>query len=69
MAAIEIRTTGEGPRLEWVTIYTDSDPDRAVTWGNNLLMVVSPQPELRILDKPYGKVIGSWQGYGYEDYA
>ena len=66
MAAIEIQTTGEGERLKWVTIYTDSNEMRAVDWGNDLLRAVKPKPNLRIPDRPFGKVIGAWQDEGYE---
>lgn len=61
MAAIEIQTTGEGKRLQWVTIYTDSDEDRAEAWGSALIRSVNPKPNIRILDRPFGKVIGAWQ--------
>lgn len=66
MAAIEIQTTGESERLKWVTIYTDSNEVRAIDWGNNLLRTVQPKPNLRILDRPFGRVIGAWQEEGYE---
>lgn len=68
MAAIEIQTTGEGKRLEWVTIYTDSDTRRAVEWVDYLLIGArNPKPNFRILDQPHGKVIGAWQEDGYEE--
>lgn len=67
MAAIEIQTTGEGKRLEWVTIYTDSDENRAVEWGHKLVGNMGDfAPAIRILDRPHGNVIGAWQSGGYD---
>ncbi|MFF2054141.1 hypothetical protein ACFVU2_21220 [Leifsonia sp. NPDC058194] len=68
MSTIEIQTT-EGGRLSWVAIYQDSDDQRAIRWGDQLLSGFrrgEPRPYLRILDRPLGKVIGAWQGAGYE---
>lgn len=65
MAAIEIQTVGEGTRLEWVTIYSDTDAKRAVQWGDDLITLTVPQPHIRLLDKPHGKVIGAWQFEGF----
>lgn len=68
MAAIEIQTTGEGKRLEWVTIYTDSDERRAVEWGDKLVGNMGGfAPFIRILDRPHGNVIGAWQSEGYDE--
>lgn len=67
MAAIEIQTTGEGKRLEWVTIYTDTNGDRAIEWGNKLVGNMGDfAPVIRILDQVHGNVIGAWQAEGYD---
>jgi hypothetical protein len=65
MAVIEIQTI-EGGRLEWVAIYSDSNTERAMGWGNRLLLGTLPKPNLRILDRLHGSVIGAWQSEGYE---
>lgn len=65
MSIIEIQTI-EGGRLEWVGIYSDSNSDRAIRWGDSLLRGTSPRPSLRILDGRLGKVVGAWQADGYE---
>lgn len=66
MAVIEVQTI-EGGRIDWVAIYSDTDPERAVEWVDRLLMNArEPKPHFRILDKRFGKVIGAWQEEGYE---
>jgi hypothetical protein len=65
MAVIEIQTI-EGGRLEWVAIYRDTDAARAIEWGDKLLLIARPKPNLRILDRQLGRVIGAWQPEGYE---
>lgn len=68
MAVIEIGTI-EGKRLEWVGIYSDSDAERAVWWGDTLLSGFGPhdpKPAIRLLDRAFGRVIGSWQPEGFE---
>lgn len=67
MAAIEIQTTGESARLRWVTIYIHISEMRAIDWANDLIRTVNPKPKLRILDRPFGTVIGAWQNEGYEE--
>lgn len=67
MAVIEIQTI-EGGRLEWVAIYRDSNPERAVEWGNRLVgNMETVKPSIRILDCLHGKVIGAWQTEGYTE--
>ncbi len=66
MAAIEIQTM-EGPRIEWVTVYFDSDTESAIRWVDYLLLgAQDPKPYFRLLDKIHGTVIGAWQEEGYE---
>jgi hypothetical protein len=67
MPVIEIQTI-EGGRLEWVAIYSDSDPERAIRWGDRLVggMVRPARPNIRILNRLHGEVIGAWQQEGYE---
>lgn len=62
---IEIQTI-EGGRLEWVAICSDSNKERAIEWGDRLLMGVHPKPFLRVTDGLRGAVIGAWQKEGYE---
>lgn len=66
VAVIEIQTIERSKRLEWVAIYSDTDPDRAARWASDLLTRVNPKPYLRILDRQDGEVIGAWQERGYE---
>ena len=67
MAVIEIQTI-EGGRLEWVAIYSDTDTERAVRWGDRLVagFVRPDRPNIRILNRLHGEVIGAWQTEGYE---
>lgn len=65
MAVIEIQTI-EGGRLDWVAIYSDTRMDRAIRWGDYLVNGVRPAPNLRILDRMHGNVIGAWQRDGYD---
>lgn len=71
MAVIEIATI-EGGRLGWVGIYSDTDTNRAIRWGDQMMSGFRAgelKPGIRILDKRAcdgGKVIGAWQANGYE---
>lgn len=69
MAVIEIQTI-EGGRLEWVGIMSASRFEDAIAWGDAMHLARYPKgmkPNLRILDRPHGKVIGAWQEEGYEE--
>lgn len=62
MAVIEINTI-EGGRLERVAIYSDTDTERAIRWGDRLVQgfVRPTRPHIRILNRLHGEVIGAWQ--------
>jgi hypothetical protein len=66
MSIIEIQTI-EGGRLEWVGIYSGSNDGHTIRWGDDLISRVNPKPNIRILDRQHGKVIGAWQAEGYEE--
>ena len=70
MPVIEIQTI-EGGRLEWVAIYSDTDTDRAIRWGDQLVSGIVPpaRPRIRILNHLHGEVLGAWQSEGYDDCA
>ena len=67
MAVIEINTI-EGGRLSWVAIYSDSNTERAMRWGHQLLSGFreGAAPHIRLLDRLHGEVIGAWQENGWE---
>lgn len=65
MHYIEIATSENSRLLGWVRIYGDTNLDRLMHWGNDLLSGVNPKPLLRVTDSK-GVATGAWQKEGYE---
>lgn len=65
MPAIEIQTIENSRLLGWVRIYMDSETERAIRWGSNLIMAVDPTPSIRLVRTHDGEVMGTWVGGNY----